>query len=126
MKGLPIIGGWLAGPAANLFDIEPQSVEAGFALGASDRPDATLQDHLQQMPHRDARALGAMGHCHPVGRQLDKRDAASPHGWSQFRLLNWMTRPHLDFDTALAGALADDRAAVLAAFLREVEPEVHG
>lgn len=53
-------------------------------------------------------------------------DAASKHRWSNFRLLNWMTRQHLDFDMAPADALADDQEAVLAAFLREVEPEIHG
>ncbi|MFG6080326.1 hypothetical protein ACEUZ9_000876 [Paracoccus litorisediminis] len=46
--------------------------------------------------------------------------------WSNFRLLNWMMRPHLDFDDTPAKALGKEGDAVYAAFLREARPEMHG
>lgn len=52
--------------------------------------------------------------------------AARPEHWSDFRLLHWLTRPHLDFEEAPAAALGTDPEAVFAAFEREIEPEVHG
>lgn len=52
--------------------------------------------------------------------------AAEERKWSNFRLLNWMMRPHQDFSGTPADALADDGQAVQAAFLREIEAEVHG
>lgn len=52
--------------------------------------------------------------------------AAKAAGWSEFRLLNWMMRPHLDFDGVPADALEDQDEEVLEAFLRDSEPECHG
>nr|WP_157217989.1 hypothetical protein [Sphingomonas formosensis] len=52
--------------------------------------------------------------------------AAKPAHWSDFRLLNWLTRPHLDFDDTPGAALGSEPDAVIAAFEREIEPEVHG
>jgi hypothetical protein len=52
--------------------------------------------------------------------------AAKPDHWSDFRLLHWLTRLHLDFDGTPGEALGTDEPAVLAAFAREIEPEVHG
>jgi hypothetical protein len=46
--------------------------------------------------------------------------------WSHFRILHWLTRPHLDFDGTPAEALAGAADAVLAAFAREIEPVAHG
>ncbi|SEJ91895.1 hypothetical protein SAMN05518849_11848 [Sphingobium sp. AP50] len=51
---------------------------------------------------------------------------AKPDEWSDFRLLHWLTRPHLDFDDTPGAALAGEPEAVIAAFEREAEPEVHG
>lgn len=53
----------------------------------------------------------------PVMAQLIER---KPTGWSDFRLLHWLTRPHLDFDTTPADAFGSAPDAVLAAFDREV------
>ncbi|MFC3838176.1 hypothetical protein [Paracoccus rhizosphaerae] len=52
--------------------------------------------------------------------------AARAAEWSDFRLLNWMMRPHLDFDGVPADGLQDPGTDVLAAFLRQIEPERHG
>lgn len=52
--------------------------------------------------------------------------AAKPDHWSDFRLLNWLVRPHLDFDDSPGAALGSEPEAVIAAFAREIEPEVHG
>mgnify|MGYP001627512079 CR=1 FL=1 len=52
--------------------------------------------------------------------------AARAAGWSEFRLLNWMMRPHLDFDGVPADALQDRDEEVLEAFLRDSEPDRHG
>lgn len=52
--------------------------------------------------------------------------AARAAEWSDLRLLNWMMRPHLDFDGVPADALKEPDGDVLAAFLREIEPECHG
>jgi len=51
--------------------------------------------------------------------------AAKPATWSDFRLLHWLTRPHLDLDGAPAKVLGQEEA-VTAAFAREIEPAVHG
>ena len=58
--------------------------------------------------------------------QIAQLIARKPEGWSDFRLLHWLTRPHLDFDASPAEALALDGEAVVAAFEREIEPVVHG
>lgn len=52
--------------------------------------------------------------------------AAKPPGWSDFRLLHWLTRPHLDFNGAPAAELAYNAEAVLEAFDREIESPAHG
>lgn len=49
-----------------------------------------------------------------------------PADWSDFRLLHWLSKPHLDFDETPAAALGSEPDAVLAAFEREIEPQVHG
>ena len=51
--------------------------------------------------------------------------AMKPESWSDFRLLHWLTRPHLDMDSTPAAALGSEEA-VVAAFEREIEPAVHG
>ncbi|GJD42344.1 hypothetical protein AFCDBAGC_0180 [Methylobacterium cerastii] len=60
---------------------------------------------------------------HPAMAQLIAR---KPKGWSDFRLLHWLTRPHLDMDGTPAEALGTDAQGVLAAFEREIDPPVHG
>ncbi|ATI80594.1 hypothetical protein [Sphingobium yanoikuyae] len=52
--------------------------------------------------------------------------ARRPDDWSNFRLLHWLTREHLDFDDTPAAALGREAEAVIAAFERAIEPEVHG
>lgn len=52
--------------------------------------------------------------------------ARRPDHWSNFRLLHWLTRPHLDFEDSPGAALGSEPKAVIAAFEREIEPEVHG
>lgn len=52
--------------------------------------------------------------------------ARKPEGWSDFRLLHWLTRPHLDFDCTPAEALIAQPDAVRAAFDREVEQPAQG
>ncbi|KAJ8138865.1 hypothetical protein OY671_007921, partial [Metschnikowia pulcherrima] len=34
--------------------------------------------------------------------QIAQSIARKPEGWSDFRLLHWLTRPHLDFDASPA------------------------
>ena len=51
---------------------------------------------------------------------------AKPPGWSDYRLLHWLTTPHADFGRTPAEAIASDSDAVLAAFQREVDPPCHG
>lgn len=52
--------------------------------------------------------------------------AAKPAEWSDFRLLHWLTREHLDFEDTPGAALGSDPESVIAAFERETEPAVHG
>jgi len=59
----------------------------------------------------------------PVMRALI---AAAPERWSPFRLLHWLTRPHVNFESTPAAALGSDPEGVMAAFAREIEPSVHG
>ncbi|WP_282153979.1 hypothetical protein [Ruegeria atlantica] len=49
-----------------------------------------------------------------------------PDDWSDLRVLEWLTRPHLDFGCAPCDALADLPREVLAAFKREIVPPTHG
>lgn len=52
--------------------------------------------------------------------------ALKPETWSDFRLLHWLTRPHLDFGRAPSELLGSQEQAVEDAFKREIEPPVHG
>ena len=52
--------------------------------------------------------------------------ALKPRTWSDFRLLQWLTRPHLDFDGAPSEFLSLQEQAIADAFWRETEPSVHG
>ena len=52
--------------------------------------------------------------------------AKKPDHWTNFRLLHWLTRPHLDFEDSPGASLGSEPEAVIAAFEREIEPEVHG
>lgn len=52
--------------------------------------------------------------------------ARRPDHWTDFRLLHWLTRPHLDFEDSPGAALGSQPEAVIDAFEREIEPEVHG
>lgn len=61
---------------------------------------------------------------HPCFVQILR--AAQAAGWDKFRILNWMMRPHLDFDETPATFLADQGEEVLLAFLQEIVPEDHG
>lgn len=45
---------------------------------------------------------------------------------SNFRLLNWMMRPHMDFERLPAASLSERGEDVLMAFLRETTSEYHG
>lgn len=49
-----------------------------------------------------------------------------PKNWSDFRLLHWLTRPHLDLEGTPAEALGTTPDGVIAAFERESEPAAHG
>ena len=57
---------------------------------------------------------------------MAKLIALKPETWSDFRLLHWLTRPHLDFETAPAEKLGAEDAEVIGAFKREVVPAEHG
>lgn len=57
---------------------------------------------------------------------IAKLIALKPRTWSDFRLLYWLTRPHLDFGAAPAERLAAETDAVIAAFEREIVPAEHG
>jgi len=61
-----------------------------------------------------------------VFQALSQIVAMKPGNWSDFRLLHWLTRPHLDFDGTPAAVLGTDGPAVVAAFAREIEPALHG
>jgi hypothetical protein len=52
--------------------------------------------------------------------------ALKPAAWSDFRLLHWLTRPHLDFGAPPAERLGAEAADVLAAFKREIVLIEHG
>lgn len=52
--------------------------------------------------------------------------ASKPENWSDFRLLYWLSHPHIDFDGPPSAALGASPDEVLAAFKREIEPPVHG
>lgn len=46
--------------------------------------------------------------------------------WSDFRLLNWMLRPHFDFEGSPADALAEHGKEVVHALQRAMASEKHG
>ena len=46
--------------------------------------------------------------------------------WSDFRILNWMLRPHFDFEGSPADALAEHGDDVLQAIQRAIGLEQHG
>lgn len=50
----------------------------------------------------------------------------APRTWSNFRILHWLIRPHLDFESTPAAALGTEEERVLEAFSREIEPADHG
>ncbi len=52
--------------------------------------------------------------------------ATAPPTWSSFKILHWLTRPHLEFAAPPATALGVDPDKVLQAFQRVIEPDVHG
>lgn len=52
--------------------------------------------------------------------------ALKPEAWSDFRLLHWLTRPHLDFGGSPSEFLGSQEQEVEDAFKREIEPPVHG
>lgn len=57
---------------------------------------------------------------------MAKLIALKPETWSDFRLLHWLTRPHLDFGASPAEQLGEEEAGVIAAFKREIVPAEHG
>ncbi|ENN83813.1 hypothetical protein RHSP_83001 (plasmid) [Rhizobium freirei PRF 81] len=57
---------------------------------------------------------------------MAKLIALKPDTWSDFRLLHWLTRPHLDFGTTPAEKLGAEEAEMVAAFKREIVPVEHG
>lgn len=57
---------------------------------------------------------------------MAKLIALKPDTWSDFRLLHWLTRPHLDFGAAPAEKLGAQETEVVAAFKREILPVEHG
>lgn len=67
-----------------------------------------------------------MSSCRPYPGLVQIVAASKAAGWSNFRLLNWMMRPHLDFDGVPADALKNLDGEVLEAFLRDSEPQCHG
>lgn len=52
--------------------------------------------------------------------------AVKPETWSNFRLLHWLTTPHLDFDRTPAESLESREGDVLAAFSRAIKVPDHG
>ena len=57
---------------------------------------------------------------------MAKLIALKPETWNDFRLLHWLTRPHLDFGAPPAERLREEEAGVIAAFKREILPAEHG
>lgn len=47
-------------------------------------------------------------------------------GYSDYRVVHWLTTPHLDFGRTPAEAISSNSDAVLAAFRRELDPPCHG
>ena len=78
----------------------------------------------------DGRAAYPLFQFDVEGRRIQpammKLIALKPRTWSDFRLLHWLTRPHLDFGVAPAERLGAEAEAVIAAFEREIVPAEHG
>ncbi|RNI15126.1 hypothetical protein [Paracoccus pantotrophus] len=78
----------------------------------------------------DGRAVYPLFQFDVEGRRIypamAKLIALTPRTWSGFRLLHWLTRPHLDFGAAPAERLGVEADAVIAAFEREIVPAEHG
>lgn len=51
---------------------------------------------------------------------------ARPDGYTEYQLLAWLLRPHLDFDGPPADALREKPEKILDAFYREIRPRTHG
>ncbi|MFA6115227.1 MAG: hypothetical protein WC729_14605 [Sphingomonas sp.] len=109
--------------------------EACELLGLSGaNPSATMKRKVEKRELLrftvDGRAAYPLLQFDVEGRRiypvLSRIIAETPEHWSDFRVLHWLTRPHLDFDDTPAAALGSDPEAVIAAFEREIEPEVHG
>lgn len=79
--------------------------------------DGKVQYPLFQFDVEGRRLYREVGQIIALGRQM---------GWSNFRMLNWFMRPHLDFDETPAAGLSRDGAGVVAAFKRSAEPPTHG
>jgi hypothetical protein len=60
---------------------------------------------------------------HPV---IPRLIGMKPESWSDFRLLYWLTRPHVNFEGPPEAMLGSDPDGVVTAFEREIEPAVHG
>lgn len=109
--------------------------EACELLGLSGaNPSATMKRKVEKRELLrftvDGRAAYPLLQFDVEGRRiypaLSRIIAETPKHWSDFRVLHWLTRPHLDFDDTPAAALGSDPEAVIAAFEREIEPQVHG
>jgi hypothetical protein len=57
---------------------------------------------------------------------MAKLIALKPEAWSDFRLLHWLTRPHLDFGATPGERLGAEEAEVIGAFKHEIVPAEHG
>lgn len=112
-----------------------EQAEACELLGLSGaNPSATMK--RKQERHEllrftvDGRAVYPLLQFDVEGRRIypamSHLIAAKPADWSDFRLLHWLTRPHLDFDETPGAALGGEPEAVIAAFERETESAVHG
>jgi hypothetical protein len=112
-----------------------EQAEACELLGLSGaNPSATMkrkEDRHELLRFTvDGRAVYPLLQFDVEGRRIypamSRIIAAKPAEWSDFRLLHWLTREHLDFDDTPGAALGSDPEAVIAAFERETEPAVHG
>lgn len=79
----------------------------------------------------DGRAVYPLLQFEVEGRRIfpavSKLIALKPETWSNFRLLHWLTCPHLDFDGTPADHLDAEHAdGVIAAFKRQIVPAEHG
>jgi hypothetical protein len=63
---------------------------------------------------------------HRVLPTMVKIHNAKPTGWSDYRLLYWLTTPHSDLGCTPAEALSSAGSAVLSAFGRAIQTPSHG